>query len=521
MRKGQVGPTRHKIPQVTGGYSMSDFLKLSNNLPFIIGLREPLSAEQVAALYNTIVKTIPASQRPVEMQSAHTVSEYISSLAPFVVEQDGLYTCDIATIRSTLTGIYAPIMDKLLPPDTIKRLVTDKLPGHTVAPWSKVEDAHHQEYIYLYRQAQKDLSDVTTALDRLNNDYKAAMTAVETLKIDNRAQTAEIAKNEAVIDGLKDANKALKQDNDNLQTALENQGNGGNLSDAISKMLSAPVIISDIRACDAEGNEITAVSDVRAPVCMSDIAQLPAVYGTQRPSFYEGVGTPLTGSNVALIEARDTQQVLKKRLFGKKKILSDKNLHAVDKAAEIDLQRRQAVTDLLNSHTSNNKKYLKYLLLTPGMPDNYISTLNKAAELGVDANTVIELFESPAGACNISIIEHWISNISKGYGYNIKKELAEELVAGQWKIISDYNGDPVEYVLVPVAKLNDTIDDFRRAVLSGDTSKKVKIADPEEKLSAVDKAKKEEVEVDEDENEIVELSGTEQNLNPDDFELPF
>ena len=118
------------------------------------------------------------------------------------------------------------------------------------------------------------------------------------------------------------------------------------------------------------------------------------------------------------------------------------------------------VADLLQSDISNEEKYIKYLLLTPGMPRDYLKTFIGASELQLNADVVIELLEQPRESFNKEMIEAYVSEIRKGTGYNLKKELANELIRGDWYIMSDINGHPQKYQLVPV----DYLDNIKRCL---------------------------------------------------------
>ena len=95
------------------------------------------------------------------------------------------------------------------------------------------------------------------------------------------------------------------------------------------------------------------------------------------------------------------------------------------------------------------------MLLTPGIPKDFMKTLMGASELGVDANVVIQLLEQPKESFNWEIIEAYISKVHKATEYNIKRELANELIRGDWYVVSDINGSLQKYQMVPFDILNE------------------------------------------------------------------
>ena len=146
----------------------------------------------------------------------------------------------------------------------------------------------------------------------------------------------------------------------------------------------------------------------------------------------------------------------------RKSICSD-NLTPEEKADAIDRKRREEIAKLINdAQSSNEEKYIKYMLLTPGMTKEYMKTLNGASELGLDARTVIQLLEQPKESFNKEIIEAYVSKAHKGLEYNLKQELAEELIKGEWTIHALVNGVDEVFQLFPYEKIQELAKQFEK-----------------------------------------------------------
>ena len=96
--------------------------------------------------------------------------------------------------------------------------------------------------------------------------------------------------------------------------------------------------------------------------------------------------------------------------------------------------------------------------MTPGLDREYLKTLEGAAEMNVNAKLLISLLEQPNDKYNRTVIENYISNLHKGTEYDLKQELAEELIKGDWYITADINGTEEKFQAVPVSILENLIN---------------------------------------------------------------
>ena len=88
------------------------------------------------------------------------------------------------------------------------------------------------------------------------------------------------------------------------------------------------------------------------------------------------------------------------------------------------------------------------------MDKEYLKTLQGASKSNIDANLIIALLEQPDCSFNREIIELYVSELQKGTEYNLKQELAEELIRGEWNIYAKVDGKESLFQLVPIDELN-------------------------------------------------------------------
>jgi len=224
----------------------------------------------------------------------------------------------------------------------------------------------------------------------------------------------------------------------------------------ISEFMEKDIIVSNVKPFDGNDNEIVCASDNKKEISSEQLSLNPGVYGFRRPSWFTSLPKELNKENSGRKTAANTIGVLLDRVKFWKKLgrrMDDGDLTLEKAMDEVDEKRRKLVAELLQSDLSNEEKYIKYLLLTPGMPRDFMKTFTGASELQLNANVVIELLEQPRESFNKEMIEAYVSEVRKGTEYNMKRELANELVRGEWYIMSDINGYPQKFQLLPVEYL--------------------------------------------------------------------
>lgn len=315
--------------------------------------------------------------------------------------------------------------------EMVQELIRERFPDMMLVTVSDFENEDHQSYRYLYEKLE-------SSYEKLEADFH------------NTRYSLEEAERE-VVDL---SSKLEKQTEFNGQ--LKNQTQG--IMEFIKRMTEKDIVVSDIKPMDASGQEIKTASDSRKEVLSDDLSLNPGIYGFRRASWFSPLQTELNKTNIAKKTALNTQNNLKEKVSFWKKIfhkIETKEVQIEEVANEIDTKRREKICNLLNSNDSNDEKYIKYMLLTPGISKDFMKTLMGASELGVDANVVIQLLEQPKESFNQEIIEAYISKVHKATEYNFKRGLAEELIRGEWYVVSDINGSPQKYQMVPFDILNE------------------------------------------------------------------
>jgi hypothetical protein len=206
--------------------------------------------------------------------------------------------------------------------------------------------------------------------------------------------------------------------------------------------------VSDESCVDSTQNHKINIDSLKKTIS----AENPAVYEGKRPGWFILLKTELNAPNMQSKNISNTSSVLKDRLMFWK---NHKNDSAAEAANEYDKTRYKRIIELLDDKCSNEEKYLKYMLLSPGISKDFIATLEGASKLNLNANLIIALLEQSNDIFNKDVIELYVSQVRKSNEYNLKQELAEELVAGKWCITSEVNNEKKTFQLVPIADLKN------------------------------------------------------------------
>lgn len=314
--------------------------------------------------------------------------------------------------------------DKQFTLDEFVEYVTLNFPDHALVKISDYESSDKETYKFLYEKKCSELKECQEELFMARSD-------IQHLERDYADLSASL-KNEKNI-------------NKNLNTESKT------FIDFINQYLRKDVCVSDVTAYNSDGNKIESTAyHISDPDLLSD---KPGVYGFKRPSWFSPLQKELSRKNITEKNLEHTKGFLLSRLLFMKKILSS---DALKKAAdEVDSERKRNIAKILLGPGSNEEKYLKYILSTPGISKEFRNILFTAADLGLDANVVIELLEQPEESFNKEIIEAFISELHKGTEYNLKQELADELVRGDWYISASVNGSNQKLQLVPIDEIRD------------------------------------------------------------------
>ena len=322
-------------------------------------------------------------------------------------------------------------MDRNL--NSIMEILRASYPDKVLVDLDEYEDNNHQTYKYLYdAQSEK----VTQQTEEIYN-----------LQFQLQDRERELSQIRIELEKQKSVNEKLNSTTSNIM-------------EFVKKFSEQDIIVADVKAMDANGKEIVSNSDQRVSLSET-ISEHPGVYGHKRPSWFTPLKNELNKNEAAKKSACNTKYLLKDRLLFWKKIDKERTEGKVSPevlADQVDMQRKRNICELLTSDCSNEEKYLKYFLLTPGIPRDFLKTLLGASELGLDANVIIELLEQPVELYNREIIELYVSETHKGTEYNLKKELAKELVDGAWYVSAQINGEEQKLQLVPMELLNDLKD---------------------------------------------------------------
>lgn len=281
------------------------------------------------------------------------------------------------------------------------------------------------------------------------NDQKQTYKSIcEKLRIENENLNHEVDDLRSKMSVLEDQYEKFKSLNENFFT------NAREIVEKIRNQADQEVIIKDTKCFDFNDKIIETESDGERHYKEDDFSVAPAVYEHHRPSWFSPLRKEFNQSNVAKKTADNTKNTFFSQIaFWKKVSKMDKTDE--EKAIVIDFERRKKITDLLNSSLSNEEKYVKYMLLTPGISKDFLKTLTGAEELGLDANVIITYLEQPNCDFNKEIFEAYVSQVHKGTDYNLKKEFANELIREDWYVQSDIRGKKQTWRFVPMDELNE------------------------------------------------------------------
>lgn len=312
----------------------------------------------------------------------------------------------------------------------LKTIIYENFPEYTLVRIEDNENSTGQSYKYLYEKLCVELEQCKKKIAELEAELFSQNTSLD-------MKERELARLAKQLDNAGAINEALEAGTSEFHSIVE-------------KLLYGEIIISSLDPVTPDGKVIVKGNELRKGG-MIEYTPLPAIYECKRPSFFSPLGPELNKENAAAKMAAKTSDLLKEKLMFWDKILQAKKKNQdIEKLAdEVDLNRFHEINKLLGSKMSNEEKYIKYLMLTPGIKKDFLCTLTGAAELALDADVVIRLLEQPAECFNREVFEMYISQVHKGTEYNLKRELAEELIRDEWSVRATVNGKEQLFRLVP------------------------------------------------------------------------
>ena len=248
---------------------------------------------------------------------------------------------------------------------------------------------------------------------------------------------------------------------------------------------------------------------------IGELAENPGVYNFTAPSFFvEPAGSNFTKENQTRENYNKTKHGLKDLLYLFNKLNKDKSKTATQKNSTFLQERSLKIREIIDSKTlTNAQKYLRYMLITPGLPDNYMYTLDAAERNNIDADIVIQLLEQPQETFNRKLLERYVSSANKNNSYDLKTELIQQLLDGTW-VVKDKDGYNCK--LVPYGKIIDLKNELIAALQGNQGNDNSKEEPSQEEIKLSSQCKDENEEENMNENVKEEAAESEENEEDDD-----
>ena len=248
---------------------------------------------------------------------------------------------------------------------------------------------------------------------------------------------------------------------------------------------------------------------------IGELAENPGVYNFTAPSFFvEPAGSNFTKENQTRENYNKTKHGLKDLLYLFNKLNKDKSKTATQKNSTFLQERSLKIREIIDSKTlTNAQKYLRYMLITPGLPDDYMYTLDAAERNNIDADIVIQLLEQPQEAFNRKLLEHYVSSANKNNTYDLKAELIQQLLDGTW-VVKDKDG--YDCKLVPYGKIIDVKNELIAALQGNQDNDNSEEESSQEEIKLSSECKDENEEENMNENVKEEAAESEENEEDDD-----
>lgn len=248
---------------------------------------------------------------------------------------------------------------------------------------------------------------------------------------------------------------------------------------------------------------------------IGELAENPGVYNFTAPSFFvEPAGSNFTKENQTRENYNKTKHGLKDLLYLFNKLNKDKSKTATQKNSTFLQERSLKIREIIDSKKlTNEQKYLRYMLITPGLPDDYMYTLDAAERNNIDADIVIQLLEQPQEAFNRKLLEHYVSSANKNNTYDLKAELIQQLLDGTW-VVKDKDG--YDCKLVPYGKIIDVKNELIAALQGNQDNDNSEEESSQEEIKLSSECKDESEVENMNENVKEEAAESEENEEDDD-----
>lgn len=308
--------------------------------------------------------------------------------------------------------------------DELNKIEPDKM----IVDVDDYESADKETYKYLY-------FNLNNVHQQLNNEYNALIVQNENVNRELAASLERVEKLNKEVESLK--------------------GTISGFMNELSRYVNQDIKLDNIHllSSDSCNESVPNRHNMNVEFLKKNICDVPALYEGKRPSFF--ITSPdsilLSKKSVKDKNVKNTVSVFKDRFdFWKK--FSNTGDKPKNIAKAYDRLRYEKIIELLESEElSNEEKYIKYELMSPGINKDFVNILDDASNLNLNANLIIALLEQPCDMFNKEIIKLYVSKVNKSTEYNLKQELAEELIAGKWIIEAELNGLPKKFQLVPIS----------------------------------------------------------------------
>ena len=429
--------------------------------------------------------------------------EYLSSLRFLVITED-----DQVFLNRTTAGQYAMSMSKVY--GVQKKEEQKQLPIGSEAgsktPTDKIyvsveefENEEHQTYRFLYEKLHKAYEQLT---DQLNQS-----------KLDNERADHDLkeihAEKEAVCVQMSELNEIIRQKDIKISELIQNVTNlearAAELERGLREVANEKTVI-DRRAVAQKEDKTDEIMKTAAKVIhqllhgemfvisgdrfeMIDSATdmpietvdqgewkvsdhrtdgLPTVYEHKLPNWFVETDAPeYTPEWERQKLVKKTKPGLFERIGFSHKKSVEETAKTKDQMIDQALTEREAkVQALLNDKKmGNSEKYLRYMMLTPALGQDYIRTLDAAEQLGIDATIVIGLLEQPEWAHNKEMFAYYVSMLRRNNAYDFKSEVIRELIEQEYYVAGRVNGREEKLTLVPYAYLQELKDQLNHILV--------------------------------------------------------
>lgn len=228
----------------------------------------------------------------------------------------------------------------------------------------------------------------------------------------------------------------------------------------LTEMDKKPVILSSIESKPEEVFQRDFFLD--NPGKLLDIPMLVSKYGGERDPFYKSIRTSQQELTTENYRKRVATILFKSKFFENRANDVERLLTQKNPEKDIYKNRLESIKLLLQAENMSNQMKLS---LYAGWHEYHGTEmedlLNFAGDHCIDANYVITLLERPMDFNNYQNVRGFLRQACKASEARMKRETVRELIAGEWYVLADYNGQLCRFQMMPVSELLK----FRKALL--------------------------------------------------------